>query len=94
MTTCRNSGYIDTLKNDIDTLWDLYNGAEARLKGTNTKAREEGETTKEGMLIDLMRKARPHIGNEYNRDWPEDDAFEQMLHQYDTAISHREEPRR
>lgn len=37
-------------------------------------------------LLKLMRQARPHIGDEYQRDWPDDEAFDKMLKDYDAAI--------
>ncbi len=48
---------------------------------------EAGHVNKPDILIDLMRRARPHIGDEYARQWPTDEDFDQMLVEYDTAIS-------
>jgi len=46
------------------------------------KAEEDLKT-----LRDLMAEVLPHIGNEYERSWPEDSAFEDMLMRCENATN-------
>ena len=42
------------------------------------------------VLLCLLREARPHIGDEYMRSWPDDDDFDAMLARVDAALAAKE----
>ena len=39
------------------------------------------------VLAGLLGEARPHIGDEYQRTWPDDDGFDDMLRRVDAALA-------
>lgn len=52
----------------------------------NWRARaEKAESQVEGLLI-IMREAQPHLGDEYQREWPTDEKFDSLLERYTAAI--------
>ncbi len=87
------SGDLERVTQERDKLRDTGRKVsdalnERNIEKANSEARVQTLEVRVKELVDIMREARPHVRDEYQRDWPaeNDDAFAMMLKRYDAAL--------